>query len=279
LKFIHEIVSPTLVISSIHRSSYCDDIARFSGKNVEKIGYEGEIYLKNKGKGPYNRIVTSYDRVKKPHSKKFNHVIFHELQFLNGISDTKFQVHQILPWLSPVRDLPVELNLGANYAVFIPGAGDFRRILPVKTQVELMKKILSETDLKCVLLGGKREKELARTIEQEIGNNKVVNLTGIVGLREAFSLISKAKFVFGMETGLTHAAWILEIPTVMVYGGGHFGRFLPLSSAGKVVFHRMSCFGCNWKCVYSETPFKCVSSISVSELIKALFSVMGRSLK
>jgi len=279
LTFVHRVISPRIIVSSIHRSSFCDDIARFSGRGVEKVGYEGEIFLKKKGKGPYTKIVVSYDRLSNFIQGRFNHVILHELQLLNELIGEKLKVRQILPTLPFVENLSVGKILDSDYLVLIPGAGDIRRILPLEKQIELVKKLIKETGFKCVMLGGKKERTISIFIEKNINEDKIVNLTGTLNLEEALSLISKAKLVIGMETGLTHASWILNVPTVMVYGGGHFGRFLPLYSSGRVVFSKMPCFGCNWKCVYSGNYFECVSSIRVSELVNAAFSVIEENSK
>jgi hypothetical protein len=55
-------------------------------------------------------------------------------------------------------------------------------------------------------------------------------------------------------------------------GGGHFGRFVPYPDLPgqtnnlKEVFHKMPCYGCNWKCIYpinEGEPAPCIANISV----------------
>ena len=271
LRFLHQVISPSVLVSSIHRSSLCDDIARFSGKTPEKIGYEGEIYLRSRRRFPYNVMVSSYDRVKKPPSGEFNHVVFHELHFLKAITGKPFNLSQVLPWMPSVQPRP-RLDL-ENYFVLVPGAGDFKRVLPLEKQVEIVKRIVSETGFRCVIVGGRKEVRFSKAIQQRAGAG-VFNLAGTLSLTQAVLLISRARLVVGMETGLVHSAWILNVPTVMVYGGGHFGRFLPLYSAGKVVYRKMRCFGCNWKCIYPDVPFRCISSIKASEVAEKALSLL-----
>lgn len=96
----------------------------------------------------------------------------------------------------------------------------------------------------------------------------VVNLTGCTSIRQAMALISKCKLSVGVDTSLAHAACALDVPNVIVLGGGHFGRFLPYSSKTSVVCRPMNCFGCNWDCIYEKAH--CITNIDHKLIIIAI---------
>lgn len=57
--------------------------------------------------------------------------------------------------------------------------------------------------------------------------HEITYLIVVVGSSE-YNSPSRRAWLLGM---MTHAAWFLNKPTVMIYGGGHYGRFLPLKSS------------------------------------------------
>jgi len=100
--------------------------------------------------------------------------------------------------------------------------------------------------------------------------SRVLNLVSKTTLLESLILIKNGKLTIGNETGLVHASWIMEVPTIVIYGGGHFGRFLPLNSYGKIVYKNLECFCCNWKCHYKEIPVRCISGIEESKIYQSI---------
>ena len=98
------------------------------------------------------------------------------------------------------------------------------------------------------------------------------NYTGQTTLSELTCLLVKSQILISNETGTAHIANAVGTPTVCILGGGHFGRFVPYPELSgkinnlKVVYYKMPCYGCDWKCVYhikDEDPAPCISNISV----------------
>ena len=105
----------------------------------------------------------------------------------------------------------------------------------------------------------------------------LIDLTGKTSLEEAMVIIINASLVIGVETGLTHLAYLSGVPTVCILGGGHFGRFLPwpeFEDIVKCVYKPMDCFQCGWKCKYGnlqkgEVP-PCILQIPPESVLKAI---------
>ena len=41
--------------------------------------------------------------------------------------------------------------------------------------------------------------------------------------------------------------------------------FLP-----EVIYKKMECFNCNWKCKYDDIPWKCIKNIQEKDIIKLI---------
>ena len=73
--------------------------------------------------------------------------------------------------------------------------------------------------------------------------------------------------------------------TICISGGGHFGRFVPYPELPrqtnylKVVYYKMPCYGCNWKCIYpinEGEPAPCIANISVDAVWGKVISLITR---
>jgi len=100
------------------------------------------------------------------------------------------------------------------------------------------------------------------------------NLSGKLTLRQTSALLSKCRLAVGAETGLAHIACALEIPNVIVLGGGHFGRFMPYSPNTTIVNNPLECYGCNWHCKYKDFP--CIRDIRPEALTRAITEALER---
>jgi len=70
-----------------------------------------------------------------------------------------------------------------------------------------------------VLLGGKAEIETARAMREAVGvSAPIVDLTGATDLRETMGVLTQLSLFVGNDTGVTHIAASLGIPTVSLFG-------------------------------------------------------------
>ena len=87
-------------------------------------------------------------------------------------------------------------------------AGIEGRIWPYDRYLSLIKEMISIYQDNCVfvLLGGDNELCQAKCIEDELGENVIINLCGKVSLRQVFVTLKYAKLFIGHDTGLMHIA-------------------------------------------------------------------------
>jgi ADP-heptose:LPS heptosyltransferase len=99
-----------------------------------------------------------------------------------------------------------------------------------------------------------------------------VNMSGKLSLRHSAAVISRCRLAVGAETGLAHIACAVNTPNVILLGGGHFGRFMPYSPLTSAVSLPLECFGCNWRCRYSQVH--CVRRIRPEVLSEAILRTL-----
>lgn len=136
-----------------------------------------------------------------------------------------------------------------------------------------MESSLKTDDYTVVALGGKND-EYINGLNLQDFTGKIINLTGKTSFKESAAILGKCKLAIGSETSLAHAACALNVPNVIILGGGHFGRFMPYSELTTIVSLPIECFNCNWGCKYPEVYcIKMIDSKTLSEAIKDRLSL------
>lgn len=95
-----------------------------------------------------------------------------------------------------------------------------------------------------------------------------VDFAGRLSLRESSALLADCALAVGVETSLAHIAGALNVPQVIVLGGGHFGRFMPVHKTTTAVVLPLDCFACNWSCPHAK-PY-CIRSILPETVAQAV---------
>ncbi len=118
-----------------------------------------------------------------------------------------------------------------------------------------------------VLLGGAADRETAERMLQ--GRSSIINLVGRTPLGLSLALLSKAKGVIGVDTGLTHAAQALGVPTVALFGSTVPYR-QPLHPRVEILWKALTCSPCRrhptcggrFDCLRQITPLEAVDALS-----------------
>jgi ADP-heptose:LPS heptosyltransferase len=208
----------------------------------------------------------------------------HELDsFAELLRATDGQSHSLGFDLDPIES-PSESGLIATTGptiVVAPGAGDLKRTYPVDKMVEAIKLIRQAVDNQnLVVLSGPKDTEvvgcLLTMLEAENIPARLLSLKGdeipkLVGILRGASLLICA------ETFIAHLATYLGTPTVAIWGGGHWGRFLPRSGRVTLLHIPILCRPCNWFCCFSQRH--CLTDISPTEIMNAALRRLNEARK
>lgn len=189
-----------------------------------------------------------------------------------------------------------------DYFVVFPG-GSFRaKMWPIERFAQAAQFIHDTTGWKCCVCGSPDEKYLANGLTSHY-NGDVIDMTGKTTLLQSIEVIRHAKLLIGNDTSGIHFAAATGTKAVCVFGGWHYGRFLPYKiesgqlSGGNdndinnndinkcmpaVCVHDMECFNCRivdrtsqcQKHMKDTGLFTCVDMVSVQDVTDVLKNVL-----
>lgn len=223
-------------------------LKKFFGKKMDSL-YTGIIGNDQVNEYDKHKVVISFLRKEKV--KKIN--IFNE----NVFNET------------PLESISNEvMKFDKNYITIAPFTSIGLRNWNFKELINVLS-----NDHNIFLLGSEDQRS---EINKLITNKNVVNLAGTIKLNEIASILSSSKLFIGLDSGVTHIAVKIIVPTVAIIGGGMYGRFFPYDGFENVyyLFHKLDCFGCEWRCKYDK-PY-CITNIQLDEVLEAVNSLLSR---
>jgi len=126
-----------------------------------------------------------------------------------GIEVSKRDILNKLPFLKSKNN---EKSFDGRYAVFVIGSNWESRNYPK----EKFKEVADQIGIPCCIIwGNNTEKEKALWIKNNSKNCFVADRLSIDRLK---SLISNSSLVVGNDTGPTHMAWGLNVPSITIFG-------------------------------------------------------------
>jgi ADP-heptose:LPS heptosyltransferase len=141
---------------------------------------------------------------------------------------------------------------------------------------DLATKVFRQTGWEGVICGTKQEHSLGEQILKQC-DAPLQNLCGQTTLVELAGLLSQSRLTISNDTGSVFLSSAVGTLSICILGGGHFGRFAPYPDLPgqtnylKTVYHKMSCYGCNWVCIFpiiEGEPTPCIAKISVDAVWK-----------
>lgn len=171
--------------------------------------------------------------------------------------------HEELTSLAPLPVYPI----GGEYIVIAPSASFLFKRWPVKSFVELTKKLLAETNFHYVVLAGPDDKFCEAF--NEISDPRFHNLQGKTSLKESMNVLAHAKMCVGNDSGMNHIAEAYGVPCLTLFGptDPKFG-FAPHGTKSRYLSKEMFCKPCS---TTGKTPcyrdrHYCMEEISVEEV-------------
>lgn len=113
-------------------------------------------------------------------------------------------------------------------------------------QLILMGRLIIDSGMNVVLLGGGEMKGLAEKLLNEIKNPGMVSFAGKTSLAQSVALVARARCFIGQDSGLMHVAAALSIPSVAVFGPGNKKKWGPENDRTFFVDSALSCSPCTF---------------------------------
>jgi len=162
-------------------------------------------------------------------------------------------------------------GLSSGYAVFCPFTTRPQKHWIEERWRELANQIIDRFELTVVLLGGPDDEEAGGRIAMPV-HPRILNMAGKTTIQQAAALIKDSSLLIGVDTGLTHMGFALDVPTISLFGAT--APYLNTEgTSGTVLYHPMDCSPCrrNPTC---EGDYTCMKAISTDEVVRTARSLL-----
>lgn len=265
-----------LVIYPVYsRSSVGDEIASLI-RAKRKVAFSGDdlcmsevLRLRNNSK--FDALIECEPWLEE--SKKYKLIA----DIVDGMQESKEEY--VLPQIP--QDLEIRTmeilrgrfpHMGREYGIFFPTASNHLKQWTIEKVARCCDEIGSFTNWHMIICGTEMDKEYLSKISAK--TSRPAQSISDFSLSEVAALIKHAQAVVSVDSAPAHLSIALRKPTVVLLGGGQYGRHFPANSElVRTVNHPLDCYRCNWKCRFPEAY--CVTQIQVESVLNALQSLIA----
>lgn len=152
-----------------------------------------------------------------------------------------------------------------------PGESTGVRNWPIYRYIRLAEKLITKK-YSVILVGGKSDEKLSRIITENIKHNKkIINLTGILTLKESAAVISKCHYVICNDSGPMHLAACVNDKIISLFGPTNPARKAPLLKSSHAIWKGKKEYDKNYE-LFGKTPrieaINSIKKITVNDVLK-----------
>jgi len=171
------------------------------------------------------------------------------------------------------------LTPGGRSEVIIlhPGSGSKKKVWPLDQFLNLTRYLQDRLSSKILIVLGPAEGSEVQGAFEKIGPNTPILAKGLSLLRLA-SVMEGCRFFIGNDSGISHMAAALGLPTVAIFGPTDPRVWSPRGEKVVVVRKEIPCSPCPQERFFQCKNFECLKGIEISEVLRGL-ERMGLELK
>jgi heptosyltransferase-3 len=154
-----------------------------------------------------------------------------------------------------------------------PGSGSRKKIWPVSNFIKIDVSLRSN-GLTPEFILGPAEHFLLEILKQDDNQKRVVHI--IDELTDLVLLFNTAGGFIGNDSGMSHLAAFMDLPTVAVFGPSDPERWKPVGRAVKVVRPALECSPCFETEIKDCEQMECFDKTSPETVLNAFYRLIGR---
>jgi len=169
-------------------------------------------------------------------------------QFIQGIHrpDETENLHATAVFLKPLEKMAIfnvdpapKLEIPAversgRWIAAHPGSGSEKKNWPLENWIELLRRLESETEFRIFLVGGEADGERLEALRRALNPRRVEWMQNR-SLGEVAENLRGCEVFIGHDSGISHIAGALGVPTLVLWGSSKFDIWRPLNSNVKVL--------------------------------------------
>jgi heptosyltransferase II len=163
-----------------------------------------------------------------------------------------------------------------GFAVVVPGSVWATKRWPGERFARLSAALVSDLAMPVLLLGARGERSLCAEVALA-GGPRVLSLAGETTLGETAAIVSQSGLYIGNDSGPTHMARALGVPTVALFGPTDPGQFD--HSGDALIYRDLACSACSFygsrRCPLGH--WNCMFQIDVEDVLGAAEALLGGS--
>jgi predicted lipopolysaccharide heptosyltransferase III len=203
------------------------------------------------------------------------HTVEYQMEWLHFLGMPKAEIPKLRVFPDPVIGAHVEAKLirqgicpGTPYCVIQPTSKFGTKEWTPRGFAEISDHLQKFYGYRTVLTGGPGE---GAKLKQVIGHCQLEPaVLGQISVAELMGVIRGANLFIGNDSGPTHLAAALGIPTVVLYGSSDSQVWYPWKAQHQLVQNPFGCNPCpGYRCLVYDEP-KCILSISPSQIKTAI---------
>ncbi|MFC1714591.1 glycosyltransferase family 9 protein [Candidatus Poribacteria bacterium] len=168
-----------------------------------------------------------------------------------------------------------ELGLRSPVVVIHPGGPASLKRWSAERYAQLACELMREYSVRIVLVGGKGEKQIARSIVSQM-NKQAIDLSGRTTLGQLAAVFRKANLFIGNDSGPMHLAAACGTKVIGLFGPTSPQRFRPYGDNCIALRMETDCPPCmREECKISE--YRCIDTISVDDVMDTVRQMFPHS--
>jgi ADP-heptose:LPS heptosyltransferase len=157
--------------------------------------------------------------------------------------------------------------------IFHPGSGSRKKVWPLDRFLDLLHYLQKRFRSRmAIVLGPAEGSEVHKTfeeMEQEIGANAPIVVKGL-SLLQLASVMEGCRLFIGNDSGISHMAAALEIPTIAIFGPTDPRVWSPRGEKVWVVRKETPCSPCSQENFLQCQYLECLKGVETGEVLKGL---------
>jgi heptosyltransferase-3 len=154
--------------------------------------------------------------------------------FLKPLEKLAIYETGVLPDLSRLASLQKkESNKTVQIAIH-PGSGSTKKNWHLDNWINLIKRLLSHSNVEILIIGGEAERESAEKLEGSFPSNRTQLLMNRP-LGDVARALAQSHAFIGHDSGISHMAAALEVPSVILWGPTNMNIWRPLGKQVTII--------------------------------------------